>query len=213
MEKEGILNKTIVHLSEKEEGIQTIIIAILAFLVPTFLGMLISRIFGASSTITLNTQIIVGSLVNTMLVISAINLKGFNKLAIITTMPSISAIFGGFVLKTSAVFTMYMIPAIWVGNFILIFGFKYLYIHKGLHFLVTGIIGIIAKVLVIFGFFYLLKTLNVFPLKAIANLQTSMGITQLITATIGVIVAFFSCKIEKNNEINKNLWGMYERRF
>ena len=197
MESEGILNKSKYDFSEKNEFIQTIIIAILAFTVPTFLGMLINTLFGSTSAIASNSQIIVGSIVNTVLVISAINLKGWQKTAFIVTMPSISAIFGGVVLKTSAVFAMYMIPGIWLGNFALIFAFKYLFVNKNLNYFLAGIVGILTKVAIIFGFFSLLKVFNVFPPKAITTLQTSMGLTQAITATIGVIIAFAICKFEE----------------
>ena len=65
--------------SKKEDAIQTTIIALLAFLVPTFLARILSGVFGAQSVIATNSQLIVGSIVNTALVISAINLKGWKK--------------------------------------------------------------------------------------------------------------------------------------
>lgn len=198
MENEGVLNKSKYEFSEKSEIIQTIIIALLAFLVPTFLGTLINAVFGKESAIASNSQIIVGSIVNTALVISAINLKGWKKIILVITMPSISAIFGGVVLKTSAVFAMYMIPGIWIGNLALILAFKYLFVHKNLNYFVAGIIGIIAKVAIIFVYFMILKTLNIFPDKVVESLQYSMGIMQAITATIGVIIAFGINKIEEN---------------
>ena len=197
MEKEGILDKSYLDFSKKSEIAQTILLAMIAFIVPTFLGTIIKTLFGEQSIITSNSQIIVGSIVNTLLVISAINLKGWKKIVAIVTMPSISAIFGGTVLKTSAVFAMYMIPAIWIGNFALIFAYKYLYVNKKWNYFVSGIIGIVIKVAIIFLFFSILNLFKVFPEKVIATMQQSMGVTQLITASIGVIIAFTICKIEE----------------
>lgn len=79
MEKENTLNQRIYDFSEKMDFIQTIIIGLIAFLVPTFLAQLIQMVFGAQSVIATNSQIIVGSIVNTALIISAINIKGWKK--------------------------------------------------------------------------------------------------------------------------------------
>ena len=199
---EEILSKSKYDYSKKSELVQTIIIALLAFIVPTYLGMLINTIFGKSSVIASNAQIIVGSIVNTALVMVAINLKGWKKIAMIVTMPSISAIFGGTVLKTSQVFAMYMIPGIWLGNFAIIFAYKYLYVHKKLNYWLAGIVGIVVKVAIIFGFFSILNMFGVFPEKVMMNMKKSMGIIQAITASIGVTIAFLITygegKIEKN---------------
>lgn len=82
-----------------------------------FFGKLIQSLFGANSFIASHSQIIVGSIVNIALIVTAINLKGWKKIAGIITLPSISAILGGYVFKTSAVYMCYMIPAIWVRKF------------------------------------------------------------------------------------------------
>lgn len=50
-------------------------IGLVALLVPTFLGNLLKQIFGANSVIAQNSQIIVGSIVNTALIVTAINVK------------------------------------------------------------------------------------------------------------------------------------------
>ncbi len=193
---EGILKQTIKDFSKVNEIIQTIIIALIAFLVPTFLAQLIKSIFGAESVITNNSQIIVGSTVNTLLVISALNLKGKSKIIPIVTMPSVSTILSGYVFKSASVYMVYMIPAIWLGNFALIASIKYIMIKKEKNYFIASIVGIVLKVLIIFGFFMILKYLNIFPEKLITNLQKAMSVTQLITATIGCLVGFILYKIE-----------------
>ena len=199
---EGIIKQTARDFSKASETIQTIIIALLAFIVPTFLAQLINVFFGAGSTIANNSQIIVGSIVNTVLVISALNLKGWTKTIFIVTMPSISTIMSGYVFKSASVYMAWMIPAIWLGNFLLIFAFKYIMMSKKKNYFLAAIIGIISKVAVIFGFFMILKLLNVFPEKLIANLQNAMSITQLITALVGCLVAFVIYKLETRNDKN-----------
>lgn len=193
---ESILKQTTKDFSKTSERIQTIIIAILAFIVPTFLAQLLKAIFGAQSVITNNSQLIVGSVVNTVLIICALNLKGWSKTVFVITMPSISTILSGYVFKSASIYMVWMIPAIWLGNFALIFAFKYIMLAKEKNYFFAAILGVICKVLIIFGFFTILKLFNVFPDKLVLNLQKAMSLTQLITATIGCVITYGIYKIE-----------------
>ena len=74
-----VINKGIRDFSKEVDIIQTMLIFFVALLAPTFLGQLIKSVFGATSVITQNSQIIVGSVVNTALIITAINIKGWKK--------------------------------------------------------------------------------------------------------------------------------------
>ena len=188
---EGVLKQTVKDFSKASEVIQTIVIALLAFIVPTFLAQLLKTIFGEESVITSNSQIIVGSIVNTALVISALNLRGWTKIIPIVTMPSVSTILSGAIFPAPASkYMLFMIPAIWVGNFALVYAFKYLMLAKKQNYFLAGIIGIMVKVAVIFGFFMLLnKGFGVFPDKIAINLTKAMGMIQLITASIGCVVS------------------------
>lgn len=197
MERENVLNKTIYQFSEKMDIIQTIIIGLIAFLVPTFLAQLINLVFGTQSIITANSQLIVGSIVNTALIISAINIKGWKKIIGVVTMPSISTILSGYVFGTASVYMVYMIPAIWLGNFVLIYAYKFILLGKKKNYFLAGVVGIIAKVLVIFCAFELLNLFGIFPTKLVSNLQTAMGMTQLITASTGMLIAFAIYQVEK----------------
>ena len=89
---EGILKQTVKDFSKVSQYIQTIVIALLALLLPTFLAQLLSLIFGTESIIASNSQLVVGSVVNSMLVVSALNLKGWSKVSFVITMTSISTI-------------------------------------------------------------------------------------------------------------------------
>jgi len=196
MEDDLVLSQTAYDFSKKEDTIQTILLALLVFLVPTFLGKILSGVFGAQSVVATNSQLIIGSIVNSALVISALNLKGWKKIVLVTTMPSISTIVSGYIFGPVSIPMLYMMPAIWLGNFALIFSFKFLMLKKKQNYWLSAIVGIIAKVLIIFGLFSLIKLFGVFPQKAIPTLQKSMSLIQLITATIGCVIGYAIYKIE-----------------
>lgn len=197
MENEGIINKRVKDFSKGIDIMQTILIFLIALLVPTFLGGILSKIFGSTSVISTNSQLIVGTIVNAALVVSAINLKGWAKILGVVTMPSISTILSGYVFGTASVYMVYMIPAIWIGNFALIYSYKFLMLGKNKHYFLAGIVGMIVKVAIIFALFNLINLFGVFPEKLVENLRNAMGMTQLITATLGVIAAFVIYKLEK----------------
>lgn len=196
MENEGIINKRVKDFSKGIDIMQTILIFLIALLVPTFLGGILTSIFGSASVISTNSQLIVGTIVNAALVTSAINLKGWAKILGVVTMPSISTILSGYVFGTASVYMVYMIPAIWIGNFALIYSYKFLMLGKNKHYFLAGVVGIIVKVAIIFGLFNLINLFGIFPEKLVTTLSTAMGTTQLITATLGVIVAFVIYKLE-----------------
>lgn len=197
MENEGIINKRVKDFSKGIDIIQTILIFLIALLVPTFFGRILSKIFGSTSVISTNSQLIIGTIVNATLVTAAINLKGWAKILGIVTMPSISTILSGYVFGIASTYMVYMIPAIWLGNFVLIYSYKLLMLGKNKHYFLAGIVGIIVKVAIIFALFNLINLFGVFPEKLVENLRNAMGMTQLITASLGIIVAFVIYKLEK----------------
>ena len=196
MEQEGILSKRVRDFSKWADVIQTVLIYLVALLVPTFLGELLKSMFAADSIVVTKSQIIIGSIVNTALIMTAINLKGWPKILGIITMPSIATILGGYVFKTASVFMVYMIPAIWIGNFALVFAYKLIMLAKEKNYFLAGIVGIVVKVAIIFGVFSLLNAFGIFPPKVAKMLQIAMSTTQAITATIGMVIAFAIYKVE-----------------
>lgn len=196
MEKETAINQRVHDFSKSIDIIQTILIYLIALLVPTFLGEILKDIFPATSIVVTKSQLIIGSIVNASLIVTAMNLKGWAKILGVVTMPSISTILGGYVFKTASVFMVYMIPAIWIGNFALVYMYKAIFLKKKKNYFLAGILGIVVKVAIIFGAFNILKLMGIFPPKLITNLQTAMGMTQGITATVGMILAFAIYKLE-----------------
>ena len=197
MENESVINKRITDFSKKVDIIQTILIFLVSLLVPTFLGEIITKIFGATSVIGTNSQIIIGTIVNIALITAAINLKWWAKIIGVVTMPSIATILGGYVFGTASTYMVYMIPAIWLGNFALIYAYKFIMLGKNKNYFLAGIVGIIIKVAIIFASFNILNLFGIFPEKLVSTLQTNMGAVQAITATIGVVIAFVIYELEK----------------
>ena len=74
---------------------------------------------------------------------------------------------------------------------------------KNKYYFLAGIVGVVVKVATIFAFFGILNAFGVFPEKLVSNLQTAMSTTQLITATLGVILSFIIYKLEKRNHKNE----------
>lgn len=201
---ENVLNSVARVSTEKNNVIQALILGILAFLIPTFLSGMIVGIFGETSVISNNSQFIVGSIVNILLITAAINVKGFKNIIGIVTMPSISTILSGYVFGTASTFMVYMIPAIWVGNFLLIYAYKFFMINKNMNVFLAGVIGVIFKVTVIFGFFELISLFGIFPSKVASMLQVAMGFNQLITASIAVVLVGTAEMVVSRKKIVKN---------
>lgn len=198
--EEKVINQRVRDFSKTTDIIQTVAIFLVAFLTPTFLAQIIKAVFGEASAITANSQIIVGSIVNAALVMAAINLKGWAKILGVVTMPSISTIMSGYIFKSASTAMVPMIPAIWLGNLALVYSFKFLMLSKKQNYFVAGIVGIVVKVAVIFGCFMLLsRGLNMFKPQQVTMLQKAMGLTQLITACIGSVVAFVIFLSEKKS--------------
>ena len=195
---EGVINRRVGEFSKQADIIQTIIIFLVSLLVPTFLGEILKSLFATNSLVVTNSQIIIGSIVNTALIMAALNLKGWKKILGVVTMPSIATILGGYVFKTASIYMVYMIPAIWLGNFALVYSYKLIMLVKEKNYFLAGIAGIIVKIAVIFGCFSILKALGIFPNKLVSTLQVAMSSTQGITAIIGMIIAFIIYKVQNS---------------
>ena len=199
--EESVMRKSVRDYSKISVIIQTVLIYLIALLVPLFLGQILKAIFTANNVIVSNSQYIIGSIVNTTLVISALNLKGRVRNFGIITMPSIATILGGYVFGTSSTLLVWMIPAIWLGNFALVYAFKKIKVDMNKNYFLAGIVGIAVKTLIIFGVFNILNLYGIFPEKMVANLQMAMGLTQLVTATIGSLIAFGIYKFETRKRV------------
>lgn len=177
-----VLNEQLVDTKKLTNIIVTILIAIGAFVVPTFLAKIIP--LGKYQ------QIIVGTIVNMSLILTALYTKGTIKTLVIATLPSISTILGGVLFGGMTLYSKTMIPAIWLGNFAFILLYKGLYVNKKITYPLSAIIAIITKVAIIYlGFTIMVNAMTV-PEMVKQTLDTAMGLIQLITATSGSVLAF-----------------------
>lgn len=174
-----VLEKQLVDTKKAQNIIITTLIIIGAFVVPTFLAKIIP--LGKYQ------QIIVGSIVNMSLILTALYTKGTVKTIAIATLPSMSTILGGLIFKDITLYSKTMIPAIWIGNFSFIMLYKLLYVNKKVNYPISAII---VKAAIIYLGFTIMVNIMTVPMPVKTTLNTAMGVTQLITATSGSILAF-----------------------
>lgn len=183
--KENILNKRQYDVAHFIEISEMILISIGLFLVP----FLIPQFFGG------NSQYIVGAIVNCSLIVTGINIKGWKKIIGLVTLPSVAALTSGLVINTASIYSMYMIPIIWLGNMLIIYVYRYLLVERKKNYLLSSFCAIALKTGVIFLGFNVLCVLHIFPSKVAEVLFIAMGINQLITATCGSLFAFIIIKL------------------
>lgn len=132
-----------------------------------------------------HSQILLGSVVNTTLILSAFYLKGKNVLPLII-LPSIGTALNGLIFGPLTFYLIYLLPFIWIGNALLIGGVKLLYIKLKLNYIFSSIISISAKASLLFVSTYILFTLNIIPQAFLV----AMGLIQVFTAAIGCASAY-----------------------
>ena len=194
---ETVVNKKLYEFSKTGEIIQTILIVLSALLVPAIVPQILNLIFGKTNVIASHSQFIVGSIVNTALIIAGTNIKGLKNIILISTFPSLSALASGYIFGSLTMATVYMIPGIWLGNFAIIMLIKFLYVNKNINYVLSAFVSILVKVAIIFGVLNIWMAFSVLPSQGnVANtLRFSMGLTQLITATIGAIISILIIKL------------------
>lgn len=193
---EQVVNKKSYELSKIGEIIQTILIILGVLLVPAVVPQMVQVVFGKTSWLATNSQIIVGSIVNTALIFTGINITGWRKIILIATLPSLSAIGSGYIFGSLSKATIFMVPGIWLGNFSMIMLMKYFYANKGINYIFSAIITIVVKTAIIFGVLNIWMAFSILPNQGtVANaLRNTMGLTQGATATIGAVISFLIIK-------------------
>jgi len=137
-------------------------------------------------------QWLVGTVVNAVLIFSALNIRRYSLLPVII-MPSLGVLSRGLIFGPFTIFLVYFIPFIWAGNALLVFLFKYLNINKKLNYFATLTISACAKAAFLFTAAFVLYKLGIIPVMFL----TAMGLMQLITAISGGIIAFGAVKARK----------------
>lgn len=119
-------------------------------------------------------QIITGSIINTLLFISATRLSK-RMLPFIAIVPSLGAVSNGILFGPFTIYLVYFLPFIWIGNYLL------MHITKKSNTFVAAI----GKSAFLYSIAYIFVSLHIVP----KIFLTAMGILQLVTALIGGIAA------------------------
>ena len=129
-------------------------------------------------------QIVVGSIVNTVLILSALRLQ-LNKTIPMIILPSIAAFFAGVIFAGLDLTTIYFAPIIWIANAILVYIIARRNTNTIKNIVMHTTKGIIAKVAVLSLASFACVSLGFFP----AAFFAIMSISQLQSAVIGAIMA------------------------
>jgi len=164
------LNQTSYEFMERYENIELFVYSLVAFTIPLLFP---------------HPQLLTGTLVNAFLIMAALHFRGWKVLPLVM-LPSIAAVLNGVLFGPFTVFLLYMMPFIWLGNFVLVYLFKKLHLAKGTNYFITLGISALAKAAFLFAVAYILVGANILP----AMFLTAMGAVQLATAIAGGLVAF-----------------------
>ena len=185
-----VFNKSWFDFERKDEFRDVLIVSGLAFLIPLLLGRLIELIFGAESLITSNLLVIIGTIINSLLIVSALNFKGLKNIIPVIVLPSWAIVLSGLLFGYVSSEMAWMLIGIWIANYFFVYLFKKLMIEKKYNYFLTGLIAIIAKSLIIFGVFSLLNACNVFSSNLVNDLKYIMGSMQILTGVLGVLLGY-----------------------
>ena len=164
------MNEQDYWLNSHNEIIETAIYSAVCFLVPFIIG---------------HSQLVTGIIVNAALVLAALNLKN-EKLLPVILLPSLAVLSRGIIFGPLTLYLIYLIPFIWLGNFLLVFLVKRLFLGSNRNRWLTLGIGSTAKVAFLFAGALALFGLSLIP----QALLIPMSILQLATAIGGGTLAF-----------------------
>jgi len=154
---------------------------LISFTLTSFLSFVIPFSFG-------HPQFLVGSLVNSFLFLAAMFFPTRFSYSLIF-FPSLAVLSRGIIFGPLTPWLIYMIPFIWMSNWILVFSFRNL-ISNNNQWISAGIASILKST------FLFSSALLLFKLRVIPRLFLSvMSFNQLITALSGFLLAWLTKKI------------------
>jgi hypothetical protein len=160
-------------VSAKLELVEFALINLAGFLMPLLLG---------------HPQILVGTIVNALIFYSAIEFKN-KKILPIIFLPSIAVLSRGLIFGPFTYFLALLMPFIWVGNSIQLFGLRYLLLKKK-NMALAMLFSSIAKAAFLFSVsFILVGTIGLPRIFLLA-----MGPVQLLTAVLGGSLILIGCR-------------------
>ncbi len=158
-------NHTEYNYTELYENLQVVLYSVIAFCVPFVLS---------------HPQLLVGTVVNMMLILGAQNLRGYKLFGMIFT-PSLGVIASGLIFGGLTKYLLFFMPMIWVGNILLVYGYKYMRHHFKSGVIKSISAAVSAKVLLLTLTAYVLVSFDIVP----DIFLSAMSFLQLTTALLG----------------------------
>jgi hypothetical protein len=131
-------------------------------------------------------QLLVGVVVNTMLVLTALEIKSYKAVIPLLFAPSIGVLARGLIFGPYTPFLAIMAPFIWAGNALLVVMIRELYQNRKANYAITLGAASLAKASFLFSIAFAFVSLSILP----AMFLETMGAFQLATALAGGIIAF-----------------------
>ncbi len=128
-------------------------------------------------------QIVTGILVNAILVKAALDYN-MKRVAVLSVLPSVSALAGGFLFGDMTYAFLLMLPFIWVGNFLFALGVKEIFVKRKVNYLLATISSAAGKTILLFTSAFVLFSYSLVP----ELFLTAFGVLQLVTALVGAIL-------------------------
>ena len=153
-----------------KEKIELIVYSLISFFIPFLIA---------------NPQLLVGSIVNFFLAVTAIKFDLRYSTPVIF-LPSLGVFFAGLIFGVNTKYLIYFIPFIWIANFIFVYSFK-----LKINFFVKPLVASLLKAAFLFSVAMVMVYLFDFPKMFLL----AMGLLQLITALIGGYLAVVTIKI------------------
>lgn len=134
-------------------------------------------------------QLLVGTVVNAFLVVCALGLGARQSYAL-ALLPSLGALSRGVLFGPFTPALAFMLPFIWLGNLLLIYLVKALFVERKLNYAVSLGGAALAKAGLLFASAFLLLQFSFVPVLFL----TAMGVVQLATALLGGAAAYAALK-------------------
>ena len=131
-------------------------------------------------------QLLVGVVVNTMLVLTALEIKSYKAVLPLLFAPSIGVLARGLIFGPYTPFLAIMAPFIWAGNAVLVVMIRGLYQNRKTNYAITLGAASLAKAGFLFSVAFIFVSLSILP----AMFLETMGVFQLATALAGGIIAY-----------------------
>jgi hypothetical protein len=131
-------------------------------------------------------QLLVGVVVNTVLVLTALEISSYKKIVPLLFAPSLGVLARGLIFGPYTPFLALMAPFIWAGNAMLVVLVREFYKNRKSNYGIALGAGALIKTGFLFSTAFALVSLSILP----ALFLETMGIFQLATALVGGAIAF-----------------------